>query len=143
MFMVGGRHQAQCKICSDTQHEEIERDFINWHSPAGGQPCSKDRLYSSPWVVALFAAGATIGTAAGQKVATPKAEDKLALVEPEVKQLLLLMDTDKNGKISKQEWMKFMEAEFDRLDKDKSGDLDAKDLRESELRASHFTSVGK
>jgi hypothetical protein len=36
--------------------------------------------------------------------------------------------------------MKFMEAEFDRLDKDKSGDLDAKDLQQSKLRVSHFTS---
>jgi Ca2+-binding EF-hand superfamily protein len=38
------------------------------------------------------------------------------------------MDTDKNGKISKAEFIKFMEAEFDRLDKDKSGELDAKEL---------------
>ena len=57
--------------------------------------------------------------------------------------MLLLMDTDKNGKISKQEWMKFMEAEFDRLDKDKSGDLDVKDLTQSKLRVSHFTTAGK
>jgi len=49
--------------------------------------------------------------------------DKLALGEPEVRQLLLLMDADKNGKISKEEWMKFMEAEFDRLDKDRKGEL--------------------
>jgi EF hand domain-containing protein len=41
------------------------------------------------------------------------------------------MDTDKNGKITKQGWMRFMEAEFDRLDKDKSGDLDAKDLAQN------------
>jgi hypothetical protein len=32
-----------------------------------------------------------------------------------------------------------MEAEFDRLDKDKSGDLDAKDLEQSKVRVSHFT----
>jgi len=32
----------------------------------------------------------------------------------EVTQLVLLMDADKNGKISRQEFMKFMEAEFDR-----------------------------
>jgi EF hand domain-containing protein len=38
------------------------------------------------------------------------------------------MDTDKNGKISKQEWMNFMEAEFDRLDKAKNGQLDVKEL---------------
>lgn len=36
------------------------------------------------------------------------------------------MDTDKDGKVSKQEWMTFMEAEFDRLDKAKNGQLDVK-----------------
>jgi len=39
--------------------------------------------------------------------------------EEQAKQLLLLIDTDKSGKISKQEWTRFMEAEFDRLDKEK------------------------
>jgi len=42
---------------------------------------------------------------------------------PHVQELLLVMDTDKNGKISKQEWMKFMEAECDRLDENKTGEL--------------------
>ena len=63
--------------------------------------------------------------------------------EPEVKQLLLLMDTDKSGKISKEEWMKFMESEFDRLDKDKKGQLDIKELEQSKLRVSHPVNVGK
>ena len=53
----------------------------------------------------------------------------------EVKALLLLMDTDKNGKISKQEWMKFMEAEFDRLDNDKSGELGPKELLQLRITA--------
>ena len=54
------------------------------------------------------------------------------------------MDTDKNAKISKKEYMSFMEAEFDRLDKDKSGELDPKELTQSQFRVSHpFTSVGK
>ncbi len=94
-------------------------------------------------MAALVAMRAMPGTAVAQKATTPKPQDKLALGEAEVKQLLLLIDTDKNGKISKQEWMKFMEAEFDRLDKDKSGDLDAKDLGQSKLRVSHFTTAGK
>jgi Ca2+-binding EF-hand superfamily protein len=47
------------------------------------------------------------------------------------------MDPDKNGKISKQEFMKFMEAEFERLDKNKNGELDAKELAKSTLRANH------
>jgi hypothetical protein len=36
-----------------------------------------------------------------------------------------------------------MEAEFDRLDKAKNGQLDVKELTQSELRVSYFTSVGK
>jgi len=80
-----------------------------------------------------------LGRAISQtKAAVPKPQDKLALrEEEEVKQLLLLMDKDKNGRISKAERMKFMEAEFDRLDKDKSGDLDVKELTQSKLRVSH------
>ena len=29
-----GRHAAECKICAHAHRHEIERDFINWHSPA-------------------------------------------------------------------------------------------------------------
>jgi hypothetical protein len=29
-----GRHATECKICAHEQREEIERDFINWKSPA-------------------------------------------------------------------------------------------------------------
>jgi hypothetical protein len=90
----------------------------------------------------LVATWAMPGTALAQKAVT-KVQDKLALGEDEVKQLLLLMDTDKNGKISKQEYMRFMEAEFERLDKDKSGELDAKELTQSSLRVSHIGPVGK
>jgi hypothetical protein len=28
------RHAAECRICSHPQREEIERDFVNWRSPA-------------------------------------------------------------------------------------------------------------
>jgi len=84
-----------------------------------------------------------LGIVVAQRQAVPKAQDKLALGENEVKQLLLLMDTDKSGKISKQEWMKFMEAEFDRLDKHKKGQLDAKELEQSKLRVSYPVNVGK
>ena len=94
-------------------------------------------------VAALFAIGAIVGTAFAQKTAVPKPQDNLALGEEHAKQLLLLIDTDKNGKISKQEWMKFMEAEFDRLDKNKRGELDAGELAQSRLHVSPFAAVGK
>jgi hypothetical protein len=91
----------------------------------------------------LVVTGAMLRTGLAQKTAAPRPQDKLALGEEEVKQLLLLIDTEKKGKISKQEWMKFMEAEFDRLDKGKNGELDVKELTQSRLRVSHFTSAGK
>jgi hypothetical protein len=94
-------------------------------------------------IAALVATWAMLGTAVAQRQAVPKPQDKLALGEPEVKQLLLLIDSDKSGKISKEEWMKFMESEFDRLDKDKKGQLDAKELEQSKLRVSHPVNVGK
>jgi hypothetical protein len=84
-----------------------------------------------------------VGTAHAQKT-TPdaKKQNTVALADDEVKQMLVLMDTDKNGRISKAEFMKFMEAEFDRLDKDKSGELDAKELTQSQVRPSRGA-VGK
>jgi hypothetical protein len=93
--------------------------------------------------LALVAFWALGGFAAAQKGSVPKPQDKLALGEDEVEQLLLLIDTNKTGKITKQEWMKFMEEEFDRLDKNKSGEIDAKKLARSRLLARPFASVGK
>ena len=77
-------------------------------------------------VTALFVmVGATL---AAQKVATPKAQDNVELGEAEVKKMLQLMDQDKDGKVCKQDFMNFMEAEFDRLDNTKDGKLDVKKL---------------
>ena len=97
------------------------------------------------WILAialLFEGGAFVGTAIAKK-GTTKAQDKIALGEDEVRQLLLLMDTDKSGKISRQEFMNFMAAEFDRLDADRSGELDIRELTRSQLRASRPVIVGK
>jgi Ca2+-binding EF-hand superfamily protein len=63
-----------------------------------------------------------------------------SIAERNVKELLLLMDTNKNGKISKKEWMDFRSAEFDRLDTDKSGELDPKELAQSRLVVGHVNS---
>jgi hypothetical protein len=74
----------------------------------------------------------------------PHVTDKALLTDDEVKRLLLLMDADQNGKISKQEFMNFMEKEFDRLDKDKSGELDINELRRSQFRPGQpFAHAGK
>jgi len=99
-------------------------------------------------ITILVATWAMPGIAAAQKQSVPKPavpqpQDKRSLVQNEVTRLLLLMDTDRNGKVSKQEFIKFMEAEFDRLDKNKTGDLDVGRLTQSKLRASQIASVGK
>jgi Ca2+-binding EF-hand superfamily protein len=88
----------------------------------------------------LVATGARLETAVAQKASVPKPQDKLALGEDEVRKLLLLMDTDKNGKVSKQSFMEFMEEEFERLDKNKTGELDARELNKTSPHAKH---VGK
>jgi hypothetical protein len=72
----------------------------------------------------------TLGVGFAQR-GVPKQPDKNVMAIENVKQLLLVMDPDKRGKISKQQWMAFMEAEFDRLDLEKKGELDQTAIRQS------------
>lgn len=94
-------------------------------------------------VTLLAAMGAITRIAGAQKSGVPKPQNNLALGEDEVKQLLLLIDTGKRGKISKREWMKFMDAEFDRVDVEKNEELDLEEVAKSRLRLSRFASAGK
>jgi hypothetical protein len=92
-------------------------------------------------IAALFVAGAMEGTAIAAQIATtPKVQNQnnVALGETNTKQLLLLMNQDKDGKVSKQEFMSFMEAEFDRLDKKKEGKLDVKELTQPQAGTRGF-----
>lgn len=79
-----------------------------------------------------------LGALGAQKASVPRPQDKLALGEAEVKQLLLLMDCDQDGRVSKEHYMRFMEAEFNRLDKAKTGALDVRELTKSTETASRF-----
>ena len=104
-------------------------------------------------IAAFFVAGVVAlhpATAQGGKSAVPtptqaaektEKERELAVATEAAKQLLLAMGTNKSGKVSKEEWMKFMEAEFDRLDTDHKGQLDVKELTQSRVRVR--PSVGK
>jgi hypothetical protein len=74
-----------------------------------------------------------LGAGVSQK-AVSKELNKMTIAIENVEQLLLVMDT-KNGRISKQEWMRFMEAEFDRLDTEKKGELDQTAIRQSTFYA--------
>jgi len=68
-------------------------------------------------------------------------EKRLAIATEAARQLLLTTDTDKSGKVSKQEWMKFMEEEFGSLDVNHGAELDVKELIQSRMR--YCPSVGK
>ncbi len=59
---------------------------------------------------------------------TLPAESRQAATEEYLKKLLLLMDTDKSGRVSKKEWMDFMSKQFDLLDTNHDGQLDVKEL---------------
>jgi hypothetical protein len=98
----------------------------------------KNKTWIIVAIAVLVGIGTMLGTAVAQKASVPKPQNKLAMGEDGVKQLLLLMTTDTKGMVSKQEFMKFMEAEFERLDTSKKGVLNAKELSQSSLTASHF-----
>jgi EF hand domain-containing protein len=87
---------------------------------------------------AVFLAAGSImatGVAADAPAATDSSKHETALTP--LAQLLQLMDTDKNGKVSKEEFMKFMEAEFDYADKSKNGQLDPNELRRLVFKVNH------
>jgi len=98
----------------------------------------KGQLWIVVVIAVLVVTGTVLGNAAAQKASVPKPQNKLLIGEDGIKQLLPLMNTDKNGMVSKQEFMKFMEEEFERLDKNKKGELNVKELTQSSLSASRF-----
>lgn len=102
----------------------------------------------SKWtiLVALMVLAVILGRFAfAQKDGVMKRPDPAELAIHDAKEIVLLMDTDKQGKITKEAWMKFMAAEFDRLDTDKCGTLDPKKLHPAGelLRHTRFSDLGK
>ena len=53
---------------------------------------------------------------------------KVSAVESPGRQWLAAMDTDHDGTVSKDEFNKYMDAQFDKADVDHDGTLDAKEL---------------
>jgi EF hand len=101
-------------------------------------------MYRQLNAVLATAALMTLGCIAPTNAADAPAPDNTQKLEsglsPTV-QLLQLMDTDQNGKVSKEEFMHFMESEFNFADKNHDGELDPKELRRL-LRALAHPSKG-
>jgi Ca2+-binding EF-hand superfamily protein len=91
-------------------------------------------------VVAILAALSVAGAMLGNRKLAQKDGSVVHVAanvgagQPEVKQLLFLMDTDRNGKVSKPEFMNFMQREFDSVDTNRDGVLDALELTRPQAR---------
>jgi len=77
---------------------------------------------------------ATVSTAA---FAVSKRTD--AAAQSDVRKLLLLMDKDKNGSVSKDEFLQYLSQAFDRLDVNKSGELESNELSNAKVPFSKRT----
>lgn len=80
------------------------------------------------WTIAAFTVAILIANPLHNRAGAADSDASLAAGEAETKQLLRLMDRDENGKVSKQEFLSFMESEFERLDINKDGELDVNEL---------------
>lgn len=72
---------------------------------------------------------------AGTSAATTNSKaSRFVAAEDYILKLLLLMEVDKNRKVSKQEFMNFMSAAFDRLDTHHGGELNVNELAGPHMR---------
>jgi Ca2+-binding EF-hand superfamily protein len=94
---------------------------------------SRRRIAAVTGLATVVAVGAGMAQDSSTQKETQR-EKNLAIGEAEAKRMLVLMDKDRNGKVSKQEFMSFMEEEFERLDKNKDGELDVKELTQTRVR---------
>jgi Ca2+-binding EF-hand superfamily protein len=60
-------------------------------------------------------------------------ERALSAGESDAQRLMRLMDVDHSGQVSKAAFMQFMEAEFDRIDRDHTGALTLEELSQSNI----------
>ena len=102
-------------------------------------------ILRNTWAIAilavLLATGILLTTAAAQKASVPKAQDPLAMGEEPAKLLLVVISSNGRDVVTKEEYMKFAEQEFDRLDKEKKGALNVRQFGQMSLAANHY--VGK
>jgi len=77
--------------------------------------------------IAMIATSFIVGTISTSALAASKRT--ISAAERDVKQLVRMMDKDMNGVVSRSEFMDFMGQTFDRLDINKSGTLEPRELR--------------
>jgi hypothetical protein len=103
----------------DTRQVHVDITYLNVIDPRTGESLWGDSRQWGSW----FVARAT-------KDLIAHFRDQLEVGETQADKLLLKMDTDHDGGVTKEEFLRFMDAEFDRLDTDKNGKLDADELKQ-------------
>lgn len=88
----------------------------------------------------LLAAGTARPAFARDETRPP--QDKVAMGEEEMKHLLTLM-ADKDGKVSEEAFMRYVQAEFRRLKKDEQGRVDVLEVSDPPARTVNFSAAGK
>jgi Ca2+-binding EF-hand superfamily protein len=83
----------------------------------------KPNIIAGAVLALVFVAGASAAERSG-----PSAQHRLT------EHLIRLMDKDRNGTVSKTEFMSFMSSEFDRLDVNRGGALDVREFSRTRLR---------
>jgi Ca2+-binding EF-hand superfamily protein len=81
--------------------------------------------------IALIATSFVVGTMSTAAMAASK--QTVSTADRDVRQLVRLMDKDQNGVVSKEEFMEFMSRTFDRIDADKNGTLEPKELQQTAI----------
>jgi hypothetical protein len=106
----------------DTRAVDVKITFMDIIDPSSGRSLwSDDRWWGS-----LFVAEAT-------RDLLTEFKGHLAVSDSQDVQGLPVLVKNEDGKVSKQEFLKFMEAEFDRVDTDKDGYLNAGELKQLRL----------
>jgi hypothetical protein len=96
---------------------------------------------------ALMIAIAIAGPAAmAQKDGTPNVDtprNQTAILDSHVKEILIYMKHDGKGTVSQEQFMELMKAEFNKLDRDQSGLVDARQLPNSNSHVVPSARYGK
>lgn len=103
----------------DTRPVRVDITYMNVIDPRTGENLWGDSRQWGSW----FVAKAT-------KDLIVEFREQLEAGDSPAERLLYRMDKDRDGGVSKQEFLDYMSAEFDRLDTNKDGKLDADELKQ-------------
>jgi EF hand len=103
----------------DTRPVHVDITFMNVIDPRTGESLWGDSKQWGSWFVAKAAKDLIV-----------EFREQLEAGDTQAERLLSRMDRDRDGEVSKQEFLDYMSAEFDRVDTNKDGKLDADELKQ-------------